>query len=106
MVDKFVYSQWPDVSAWFRGGFALLLIFGALLAAVIFLLTKPPAYARISEEVRPWMGLLLLAVPIAFAIKEIDEVFFKSGSDPHAVPIQRSAATSAGVSSRPAKKKR
>jgi len=48
-----------------------------MLAAAIFLLTKPPAYNRISEEARPWVGLLLLVVPIGFALKEIDAVFVK-----------------------------
>jgi hypothetical protein len=65
--------------------FAILAVFGALLCASIFLLTNPPAYDRISEEARPWIGLLLLVVPIGFALKEIDAVFIKRKK---MVPVQ------------------
>lgn len=71
------YGRWPDNNEWIRGVLAFTGALGALLSAAIFLLTKPPAYNLLSDEMRSIIGLMCLVTPTAFAIREVNQVFLK-----------------------------
>ena len=74
-IHKLRRGVWPDTAEWLRGGLALIAAASGLMAASIFLLTRPPAYDRLSPEMRPILGLILLVVSIGFALKELRSTF-------------------------------
>jgi hypothetical protein len=96
-------KAWPDAKESIRGIFAILSIFGAVTVCCVFLLTKPPAIEKLSDDSRGVVGVICLVSLSAMAITEIRAVFIaKKPPAGTADPIVTPTVTPTGAPAPPA----
>jgi hypothetical protein len=66
---------WPGTVESMRGVVAILSLFGAVSVCCVFLLTKPPAIDKLSDESRGLIGLICLVALSGLAFNEIKAIF-------------------------------
>jgi len=79
------HRAWPGTMESMRGVVAILSLFGAVSVCCVFLLTKPPAIDKLSDESRGLIGLICLVALCGMAFNEIKAIFI-AGRPPGTTP--------------------
>ncbi len=95
LVRRYRHGVFPEASDWLRAGLALLATFSGILTSAIFLMTKPPAYDRLSPDMQAILGVVTVVVFMGFALKEMKEIFSTKAPAPEKDPKVASAVASA-----------
>ncbi len=78
LVKRVRHKAWPGTVESMRGVVAILSLFGAVSVCCVFLLTKPPAIDRLSDDSRGLIGLICLVGLFGLAFNEINAIFIAS----------------------------
>jgi hypothetical protein len=86
------HRAWPGTVESMRGVVAILSLFGAVSVCCVFLLTKPPAIDKLSDESRGLIGLICLVALSGLAFNEIKAIFIAS-KPPGSTPVPTNVPT-------------
>lgn len=99
------YRKGLDLIEAIRGALAIITLFSVVPIVCVFILTKPPAIAKLSDDSRTVVGVVCSLVLIYLGLGEVDSVFLRRKIASSSVGSTPAQPTTSAVTPNPTAKR-